>query len=78
MAAQKNLLSNDSGRKTSLSPGEKKKISVPFDRNALAYYDPEKQAWVAEAGDFNILIGSSSRDIRLNGAFKLSETTIEK
>ena len=60
--------------KISLQPGEKQRVSVPLDYRALAYYDPDRQGWVAEAGEFNILVGSSSRDIRLNGAFTLPKT----
>ncbi len=63
--------------KTELQPGETKHLSVSLDRSALAYYDPAKQGWVAEAGDFKILVGSSSRDIRLTGNYTLPQTTIE-
>jgi beta-glucosidase len=65
-------------KKVTLKPGAKQTVSISLDRNAFAYYDPEKKGWIAEAGDFKILIGSSSRDIRLDGTFKLARTTIEK
>jgi beta-glucosidase len=38
---------------------------------ALSFYDTQAQAWVAEPGEFDILVGSSSRDIRLEGTFVL-------
>jgi beta-glucosidase len=50
----------------------------PLERSAFAFYDPEEQSWVAEKGDFRILIGSSARDLRLQGSFRLTETTLEK
>jgi beta-glucosidase len=65
-------------KKVFLQPGEKQKVSVVLDRNAFAYYDPDKKAWVADKGAYKILVGSSSRDLRLDGEFKLAETTVEK
>jgi beta-glucosidase len=64
--------------KISLKPGEKKTVSIPLDQRAFAFYDPAKAGWVSEAGDFKILVGSSSRDIRLQDNFHLPQTTIEK
>jgi beta-glucosidase len=64
--------------KISLKPGEKKTVSIPLDQRAFAYYDPAKAGWVSEAGDFKILVGSSSRDIRLQDNFHLAQTTVEK
>jgi beta-glucosidase len=60
--------------KVSLKPGETKTISIPLDDRAFAYYAPDKQSWVSDAGDYKVLVGSSSRDIRLNGNYKLAET----
>jgi beta-glucosidase len=65
-------------QKVFLKAGEKKTVSIPLDRSAFAYYDPDKAGWVAEAGDYTILVGSSSRDIRLQAPWKLATTTVEK
>ena len=65
-------------QKVFLKTGEKKIISVALDQNAFAFYEPDKQNWIAEKGDFKILVGSSSRDIRLNGDFKLNKTIFWK
>jgi beta-glucosidase len=65
-------------RKIALDPGEKKTVSIALDRRAFAFYDPARSGWVAESDDFTIQIGSSSRDIRLQGPFHLGETTVEK
>jgi beta-glucosidase len=55
-------------RKTRLlNPGEKEKIEVELDFNSLASYDCGK--WVVEKGEYEIRVGSSSRDIRLVGRF---------
>ena len=62
----------------SLKAGEKKTASIPLNRDAFAFYDPSKNGWVAEQDDFKILIGSSSRDIHLQGDFKLTEAIVYK
>jgi beta-glucosidase len=63
--------------KVSLQPGESRKVSLQLDRRAFAYYDPEKNAWVAEKGDYRILVGASSRDITLRGKYNLPESLFE-
>lgn len=65
-------------QKVFLKAGEKKLISAALNQNAFAFYDPEKKSWIAEKGDFKILVGSSSRDIRLSGNFRLTKTFSEK
>ena len=63
-------------KKVFLQPGEKQKVSVTLDQSAFAYYDTDKKGWVAEKGGYKILVGSSSRDIRLDDKFNLAETTV--
>lgn len=65
-------------RKVRLKPGEKQTVSIPLARDAFAFYDPVKRGWLAERGDFRIMVGSSSRDIRLEGNFRLAQTSFEK
>lgn len=65
-------------QKVFLKPGEKRIVTIPLDLRAFAFYDPAKSDWVAEAGDYQIQIGSSSRDIRLKHDFRLRETLAEK
>jgi len=48
-----------------LAPGEKKTIFIKLNRDAFAFYDSDQRQWVVEAGEFEILVGSSSKDIRL-------------
>jgi beta-glucosidase len=61
--------------KINLKPGETKTIHVPLNDRSFAYYSPEKKGWVAEAGEFGILVGASSREIRLTGSYTLTGTT---
>lgn len=62
--------------KVTLAPDETKTVTLPLDRQALAYWDDAPQAWVAEAGEFEVLLGSSAQDIRARGKFRLTETVI--
>ena len=65
-------------KKIFLKPGEKQTVLFPLGQNAFAFYDPVQGGWLAESGDFEISIGSSSRDLRLKGHFQLPKTTLEK
>ncbi|MBS1794837.1 MAG: glycoside hydrolase family 3 C-terminal domain-containing protein [Acidobacteria bacterium] len=60
-------------QKVFLKAGEKKTVTIALDRKAFAFYDPAKQSWTAEPGDFRITVGGSSRDARLTGAFRLDK-----
>jgi beta-glucosidase len=56
-----------------LQPGEKQTVSIPLNQSAFAYYDPAQKGWVAQPDNFEILVGSSSRDLRLHDQFKLNQ-----
>jgi beta-glucosidase len=58
--------------KLDLKPGESQSVAFTLDERALSFYDPYRKRWVAEPGDFEILVGASSRDIRLSGKFNLA------
>ena len=58
-------------RRVALRPGQTTTVSFTIDEAALSFFDPTKKSWIAEAGDFEVLIGASSRDIRLRGNFAL-------
>jgi len=60
--------------KVSLAPGETTTVNLSLGQEALAYWDDSRQAWVAEAGAFEVLVGSSSQDIRARAEFRLTGT----
>lgn len=64
-------------QKVFLKTGEKKTVSIELKPAAFAFYDP-KNGWIAEKGDFKILVGSSSRDIRLMEDYRLNKTMFLK
>ena len=53
--------------KVALSRGETRAVAIRLDANAFTYYDVSHARWTVEPGQFEILVGSSSRDIRLTG-----------
>jgi len=48
-----------------LQPGEAKRLSIELDEHSFALYSVEKGQWICPAGDYRLLIGASSEDIRL-------------
>ena len=52
-------------KKIKLEPEDKKSITFEIRKKDLSFYDEKSVRWKAEPGKFNILVGSSSRDIRL-------------
>jgi beta-glucosidase len=50
--------------KVALEPGETKKVDIALDFRTFAFYHPEYAQWITEDGDFDLLIGASSADIR--------------
>ena len=58
--------------KTTLKPGESKRLTLTLDRRAFSFYDVANHAWNAEPGEFTIQVGSASNDIRLRSKFTLT------
>ncbi len=57
--------------KVYLEPGESRSVEFILDSEAFAFYDMDRHSFVVEPGTFNILLGASSRDIRLTTAVTL-------
>jgi len=58
-------------QKVFLNPGESKSITFTISKNKLSFYNAQLK-FVAEPGDFDVMIGSSSDDIRLQSSFELT------
>ena len=54
-------------KKISLNSGQTKTVVFELTKDDLSFYSPIENSWVVEKGLFKIQIGSSSRDIRLEG-----------
>ncbi|RLD11754.1 MAG: glycosyl hydrolase [Chlamydiae bacterium] len=51
--------------KVFLKPGETKKISLKLHWKDFAFWNPKTKEWTVEPGKFKIMIGASSREIKL-------------
>ena len=56
--------------KVALAPGEKKTLTFDVDANALAHFDTRLGRWCVEPGRYQILVGTSSRNIHAAGEFR--------
>lgn len=59
-----------------LAPGEVQTLSFEINPRDLASFDEKETVWVAEAGDYEVRIGASSKDIRLKDNFNLDKDLI--
>ena len=51
--------------KLNLLPGESKTVNLSLDKTSFSFFDDQINKWIVEPGKFEIMIGSSSKDIRL-------------
>ncbi len=58
-------------RKVFLKTGESATVEIELDKRAFAFYNVNSHDWQVESGDFTILVGASSRDIRLSGKVQI-------
>ncbi|MBK8034285.1 MAG: glycoside hydrolase family 3 C-terminal domain-containing protein [Chloroflexi bacterium] len=61
--------------KVALEPGETKTVTLTLGSRAFSYYDPTYSQWIADAGEFELLVGSSAAAIHLRQTVKLVEGT---
>jgi len=59
-------------RRIHLQPGQTRELSFVIEREQLSFFNEHLQ-WVAEPGEFDLMIGASSADIRLRSSFELTE-----
>ena len=57
--------------KVELEAGQTKNVEFTIDSSALSYFDDKSHSWVAEAGEFEALIGAAADDIRTSVLFNL-------
>ena len=60
--------------KVFLKAGEEKEVSLTLGKRAFAYYNVNIGDWHVETGEFDILVGASSRDIKLSAGIHVAST----
>ncbi|MFA9377590.1 MAG: beta-glucosidase [Lachnotalea sp.] len=65
-------------QKVTLEPEETKKITFILNRTAFGYYDIQSKQFKSEVGEYEIHIGSSSKDIRLENLIELNKNYFYK
>lgn len=60
--------------KVELQPGEETKVTIELGQRAFAYYNTDLNDWHVESGTFEILVGASSRDIRLSATLEMKSS----
>jgi len=58
--------------KIELAPAETKTVTLHLSQEAFRFFNPSRNGWVTEPGEMEVLIGSSSRDLRLREKFMLT------
>lgn len=58
--------------KVELAPGKSKKVTLTLRQGDFAYFDEHLHDFIADAGDYEILVGASCDDIRLKGIATLA------
>ena len=59
-----------------LQPGETQKLTLTLKAKDLASFDEKASAWVADAGTYKVLVGTSSLNIKQSATFTLAADKI--
>lgn len=57
-----------------LEPGETKTVEICLDSRSFAHYNVDTSGWFTGSGDYDILAGASSRDIRLSATLNIESS----
>lgn len=60
--------------KVNLEPGETKTVIMTLNKRSFAWYNNDLKDWYAASGQYDILVGASSRDIRLTGSVQMTSS----
>ena len=64
-------------KKIWLNPDEEKEIAFELSKRAFAFYNVNISDWCVESGDFDILVGASSADIRLSATVNVTAEAVD-
>ncbi len=63
--------------KVFLNAREEKEVTLTLSKRAFAFYNVNISDWCVESGEFDILVGASSRDIKLNATVNVEAPACE-
>ncbi|WP_427874395.1 glycoside hydrolase family 3 C-terminal domain-containing protein [Flavobacterium sp. MMS24-S5] len=67
------------GKTKELKPGESQTLTLTLSPKDLASFLENRSAWIAEAGEYKVLVGASSLNIKQTASFSVEkEITVEK
>lgn len=69
--AQKDLVAF--AKTISLKPGESEELTLTFDMEDIASYSEDRESYILEPGNYNLLLGNSSDSTRVIGTIKVEE-----
>lgn len=55
-----------------LKPGQTGHLQMVFDSHELSFWNTSSHAWAIMPGEYRVMVGASSRDIRLRGRFSVN------
>ena len=58
-------------QRITLEAGEMIQVEFKLEKDAFAFFDPGTDSWIVEPGIFMIMVGSSSKDIRVSDSLEL-------
>lgn len=58
-------------KRVSLAVGEEKEVTIPFDDKTFRFFDVRTNSWAIEDGEYEIMVGSNVRDIKLTGKINI-------
>jgi len=64
--------------KVFLNPGEKKRVSVVLKADAFAYFQTALNEFVVDKGQYELIVGASSQDLKLKKMINIGKSTILK
>ena len=62
-------------KKVFIKKGESAKVTIPFDDKSFRYFNTSTNKWEVEGGEYQIYIGASSADIKLEASITKTATT---
>jgi beta-glucosidase len=61
-----------------LAAGQSKEVTIPINKDQLAYYNDDTDEWWVEGGQVNVYISASSADDRLTGSFVAAAEKLDR